>query len=252
MNAIPVARVVSFVVRTMGRPSLGRALDCIAAQGHRPLEVVLVDAAGTLAAAPAADRGSPTCRGDPDIPVNVVRAGPLARAAAANAGLAAARGEVIAFLDEDDEIEPTHVSDLLAAMDATPHARAAYSQTRLVDASGASQRVFGGPFDRRALFRSNYLAIHAVAFERSLAAEGCRFDESLEMFEDWDFWLQLAMRTPFAFTGRPTAIYHAAGGQSGAGSGPNLDRDRAIAVRERLMRKWEGARRALEALSGGA
>ena len=242
MNAIPVARVVSFIVRTMGRPTLGRALQRIAAQAHRPLEVVLVDAAGALAGAPPAG----------DIPVNVVRGGPLARAAAANAGLAAARGDVIAFLDEDDEIEPTHVSDLLAAMAATPHARAAYSQTRLVDASGASQRVFGGPFDRRALFRSNYMAIHAVAFERSLAAEGCRFDESLEMFEDWDFWLQVSMRTPFAFTGRPTAIYPAAAGQSGAGSGPNLDRDRAIAVRERLMRKWEGARRALEALSGGA
>ena len=241
MSTVPLARVVSFVVRTMGRPSLARALERIAAQGHRPLEVVLVDAAGTLATPPPA--GS--------LPVNVVRGGPLARAAAANAGLAAARGDVIAFLDEDDEIEPTHISDLLAALASTPRARAAYSQTRLVDASGASQRVFGGPFDRRALFRSNYMAIHAVAFERSLLAEGCRFDESLEMFEDWDFWLQLAMRTPFAFTGRPTAIYHAASGQSGAGSGPNLDRNRAIAVRERLMRKWEGARRALEALSGG-
>src|SRR5687767_5153992 len=239
MSSNPVARVVSFVVRTMGRRSLERAFACVAAQTHRPLEIVLVDASGAVQSVPAAG----------DVPVTVVRKGPLARAAAANAGLAEARGEVIAFLDEDDEIEPVHMTDLLAAMAATPRARVAYSQTRLVDASGTSQRVFGGPFDRHALFRSNYMAIHAVAFERSLVAEGCRFDESLEMFEDWDFWLQLAMRTPFAFTGRPTALYHAAGGESGAGSGPNLDRDRVLAVRERLVRKWEGARRALEALS---
>ena len=135
------------------------------------------------------------------------------------------RGDLLLFLDEDDEIEPAHLTDLLQALAATPGTRAAYSQTRLIDAAGNTQRIFGGPFDRMALFRSNYLAIHAVLFERSLVAEGCRFDESLSMFEDWDFWLQLAMRTPFAFTGKPTAIYHAAGGHSGAGAGPNLDRD---------------------------
>ncbi len=101
-----------------------------------------------------------------------------------------------------------------------------------------------------ALFRSNYLAIHAVLFERSLAAEGCRFDETLALFEDWDFWLQVAMRTPFAFTGKPTAIYHAAAGQSGAGAGTNLDREAVIAQREHLMRKWENARRAIAIASG--
>jgi glycosyltransferase involved in cell wall biosynthesis len=234
--------LASIVVRTMGRNTLGRALERIAAQTVRPMEIVLVDASASLA---------PIAR-HADIPVTFVRNGQLARAAAANAGLDAARGHVVAFLDEDDEIESQHLADLLAAMAINPGARAAYSQTRLVDAQGNTQRIFGGPFNRMALFRSNYLAIHAVAFERSLAAEGCRFDESLEMFEDWDFWLQLAMRTPFAFTGRPTALYHAAMGSSGAGAGPNLARERVFEQRERLMRKWEGARRALEAVAGRA
>jgi glycosyltransferase involved in cell wall biosynthesis len=232
------APLVSVVVRTMGRPTLARALARIAAQAHRPLETVLVDAAGSLGELPASD-----------IPRIMVRQGKLDRPRAANAGLDAARGEAILFLDEDDEIEPTHVADLLSARANTQGARVAYSQTRLVDAAGNAQRVFGGPFDRMALFRSNYLAIHAVLFERSLVADGCRFDETLPMFEDWDFWLQLAMRTPFAFTGRPTAIYHAAGGQSGAGAGANLDREAVLAHRERLMRKWENARRALAAAS---
>jgi hypothetical protein len=58
------------------------------------------------------------------------------------------------------------------------------------------------------------------------------------VFEDWDFWLALSRRGDFVFTGRPTAIYRAAAGQSGAGAGGNLDRERVLAVRERLMRKW--------------
>jgi glycosyltransferase involved in cell wall biosynthesis len=218
---------VSVIVRTMGRATLGRALACIAAQSHRPIEIVLVDAADAGMAMD--ERGG--------IPVRIVRGGRLDRPQAANAGLAAARGEWIAFLDEDDQILPEHLAQLLEAASSND-ARAAYSQTELVDASGRPQRVLGGPFNRAALLNSNYLAIHAVLFHRSFVDAGCRFDESLEIFEDWDFWLQLSRERPFAFTGRPTAIYRASSGESGAGAGANLDRARVLAHRERLLRKW--------------
>lgn len=233
--------LVSVIVRTVGRPSLARTFERIAAQTHRPIEIALVDSLLTQEPK-AAFR---------DIPVRHVRSVRLERAQAANAGLEAARGDAVLFLDDDDEIEPSHVADLCAAL-VDGRERAAFSQTRLVDAEGRTERIFGGPFDRMALFRSNYLAIHAVLFERSLVGDGCRFDESLAMFEDWDFWLQVSMRTAFAFTGKPTAIYHAARGQSGAGAGANLDRETILAHREKLMRKWEGARRALAIASGRA
>jgi glycosyltransferase involved in cell wall biosynthesis len=221
------APLVSVIVRTMARPELARALDCVERQSHRPLEVVLVDAADA-AVAVREPRG---------VPLRVVRRGRLDRASAANAGLEAARGEWLLFLDEDDEIEPGHVAELLAAA-RTHRVPAAYSQTRLVDAQGNTQRVFGGPFHRAALLQSNYLSIHAVLFHRAAVDAGCRFDASLPVLEDWDFWLELSRRGDFAFTGRPTAVYRAAAGQSGAGAGANLDRDRVLAARERLMRKW--------------
>jgi hypothetical protein len=202
------------------------------------MEIVLVDAAGGASV--------PTAHGG--LPIRVVRKGPLDRAKAANAGLEAARGGWVMFLDEDDQIEPTHVQDLLLAA-STARLPVAYSQTRLVTVSGEGGRIFGGPFDRLALFRSNYLSIHAVLFNRALVTQGCRFDESLTMFEDWDFWLQMAMRTPMAFSGKPTAIYHAEAGQSGAGGGANLDREAVLAQRERLMRKWQTAQSALQSLS---
>jgi hypothetical protein len=237
MASILPQSLVSVIVRTMGRPTLPKALDSIAAQTHRPMEIVLVDAAGNSAGF-AAYGG---------LPVRVVRKGPLDRARAANAGLEAARGGWVMFLDEDDVIESTHVADLLLAA-ANARLPAAYSQTRLVTASGRGDRVFGGPFDRLALFRSNYLAIHAVLFNRALVTQGCRFDETLPTFEDWDFWLQVAMRTPLAFSGHATAIYRVESGESGAGSGANLDREAVLAQRERLMRKWQPQQAALEAL----
>ena len=193
----------------MGRPELARALRSLDAQTYRPIETVIVDA----------------------------KARGLGRTQAANAGMEAANGEWLIFLDEDDELEPSHIADLLSAA-RSAGTRVAYSQTRLLDHAGRSERVFGGPFNLEALRRSNYLAIHAVLFSRAFVTAGCRFDESLLLLEDWDFWLQLARHDAFAFTGKPTAIYHGSAGQSGAGAGQNLDREMLLAQRARLMQKW--------------
>lgn len=222
---------VNVVVRTLGRPTLGRALASLEAQSHRPLEIILVDAAGACA---------PDATGAGNVPVVRVDQGPLARAAAANAGLDAATGEWVAFLDDDDHLAPGHLANLVAALEASPGARVAYSQGALVNAAGSTDRLLGGPFDRFALFRSNYIPIHSVLFSRSLVDEGCRFDERLAVFEDWDFWLQLAMRSAFVFVPQPTAIYHANEGASGAGSGDNRDHALLAAHRESLMAKWNG------------
>lgn len=226
-----MAATASLIVRTVGRPTLSRALDAIAAQTHRPIEIVLVDAAGNGLAVES-HGGVPVVR--------VAGHGHLDRPRAANAGLEAARGDWIGFLDEDDEIDPLHVASLLAAA-AAAGLPAAYSQTRLLDAEGRTSRLLGGPWSRAALLRSNYLAIHAVCFSRRFVDEGLRFDESLATFEDWDFWLQLSARTALAFTAKPTAAYRISGGTSGAGGGSNLDPAMAAAQRDRLMRKWQPA-----------
>jgi glycosyltransferase involved in cell wall biosynthesis len=220
--------LVSVIVRTMDRPVLARALAAAARQTYRPLEIVLVDASAKgLAMTEHAG-----------VPVRVVNRGVrLPRPAAANAGVEAARGAWMMLLDEDDEIDPAHVASLVAVATAAG-AGVAYSQTKLVDPAGRTVRIFGGPYSRPALRQSNYIHSNAALFSRDTLRGGIRFDEELAIFEDWDFWLQLSRVTPFAFTGSATAVYRASEGESGAGSGPNLDRDAVLATRARLMRKW--------------
>lgn len=58
---------------------------------------------------------------------------------------------------------------------------------------------------------ANYIPIHAVTFSKKFIDLGCRFDESLQYFEDWDFWLQLSRLGTFRHVSEITATYHMVG-----------------------------------------
>ena len=220
--------LVSVIVRTTGRDTLARTVQSVERQTWRPIEIVLVLAREM--AAPAIGSSLPI----------TVAGGEMKRlrSPAANIGMETARGEWMMFLDEDDLIEPDHIESLLSAASAA-RKPVAYRQTMLVDQDGGRQRLMGGPFSREHLLRSNYLAIHAVLFHRRFVEAGARFDASYEVFEDWDFWLQLVQHTDFAFVMKPTAIYHVDTGVSGGGGGANLDREAALRSRARLVAKWD-------------
>jgi len=197
--------LVSVIVRTTGRPELAEALGSIVAQQYRPLEVILVDASG---------RGVPeTTAGCGDLPVITVSTGePLRRPVAANRGLAASHGAFLIFLDEDDWFDPDHVSSLVAALLAEPRYLAAYSSTRKADPRGNPlPEVFDRDYDPVLLKRDNYIPIHAMLFARSLLEAGCHFDEAFDIYEDWDFWLQVSRHTDVLHLDRVSAYYRQGG-----------------------------------------
>ena len=217
----PAPALVSVVIRTVGRPSLTRALASVAAQTWRPIEIVLVDA----------EAGGADLRDFADLSVHVVRSDwPMEPIRAMNAGLAAARGSWIALLDEDDTIEPDHIAELVQAA-TRADLPVAYSPSRLIGPDG-TQRVHGAPFSRAALLRSNYIPLHAAVFSRRFVEEGVRFDESLGPVAAWDFWLQLAAHTDFAYTGKATATYRSAAGGGECMAPPE-------ALHEKLRQKWQ-------------
>ena len=240
----PQTPLVSIICRTMGRPELREALASAAGQTHPRLEIILVDAAA---------RGEAACRADcGEMPVALTLPNsPLSRPQAANFGLERAQGDYLLFLDDDDWLDPEHVGRLLAFLANQSEVRAAYSSTRKTDAAGkATLETFRQAFDRWLLMRDNYIPIHSMLFARSLleGESGCRFDENFDVFEDWDFWLQLSERTDFRHLDHCTAFYRAGGASGTADLDHHLQRfdpehelgKARSAVYNKWLKRWTG------------
>jgi LmbE family N-acetylglucosaminyl deacetylase/glycosyltransferase involved in cell wall biosynthesis/GT2 family glycosyltransferase len=200
--------LVSVILRSMHRTTLAEALASLAAQTYPNIEALVVNAKGGQ---------------HPPLPDFCDRlkmrlletAQPLGRSAAANAGLDAARGEFVAFLDDDDALDPDHLAQLVAVLRKEGDGAIAYAGVRCVDRTDPlrkTTRVFAEPFDSRAkLLAGNFIPSHAVLFPRQLVENGVRFDENLSVYEDWDFWLQLAEKARFVYLNRVSATYFTGG-----------------------------------------
>lgn len=231
--------LVSVIVRTLGRAELSQALDSIAAQDYPAIEVVVVDASGTgtLLLPPACGA----------FRLRVVNEGHrLIRSRAANAGMAQASGAYLIFLDDDDIFYPQHISALVATLQQHPQYRAAYAGVLVrhfyPDGTEGPQVVLNTPFERLRLPLENHIPIHAMLFARNLYEAGCCFDESLDRYEDWDFWLCLLQHTDFAHVDQVSACYHNTGA-SGFGIEPDLAviaQSRA-AFFDKWRLQWSGA-----------
>jgi len=205
--AVPL---VSVICRTTNRVLLAEAIASVANQTYHPLELILVDATGKGV--------RETGLSSQDILIRTVNTGaPLKRAQAANAGLDIVQGKFCMFLDEDDWIAADHISNLVSFLQNQNDVRAAYSSTQIAELNGTLvDAFFEHSFDPVLLMRDNYIPIHAMVFDTSLIKEGCRFDESFENYEDWDFWIQLSRLTKFQHIEKLTAFYRQGGGSDTA------------------------------------
>jgi Glycosyl transferase family 2 len=205
---------VSVIVPTRNRPGfLRQAVTSALQQEDVDLEVLVVDDASDSPLAKSALRFE-----DPRVRVHV-RARPGGAGRARNEALACARGEWIAFLDDDDLFAPMR---LRAHLDRPGPAGFGYCGQILVDAGrhaigtlpaspapGLAQRLrtwssIGGP--------------SAVVARTELLRQVGGFDEDYYALGDWDLWMRLAAQatavaTPellVAYTVHPTNMHRLA------------------------------------------
>ena len=189
MNA--AAPTISVVVTTRDRPALlHRALGSVAAQRRAPLEVLLVDDGD--APAPVHDLV------DGLLELRVLSCSARRAAAARNQAARVARGEVLAFLDDDDSWEPGHLEGLAAAF-ADPKVDLAYRDAAVVRESGTLEELerleIAREWDPEWMRHDDFIPPSALAVRRTLFERLGGFDESFAYSEDWDFLLRAAAHT---------------------------------------------------------
>lgn len=195
---------VSVVIPTYNRPSLLRAaIESALSQSTRPLEVLVCDDGhSSETAMVAAAFGSASVRYLP---------GPHTGAPALprNRGIAAAAGEWIAFLDDDDAWRPDKLEIQLAAVDQFA-ARAASSRATLYYPDGVQGELLGiaDPMVTLArLARGNALVTSSALVHRSVFDEVGVFPDARIAAEDYPMWLRVATVSPFANIADPCVRY---------------------------------------------
>jgi len=210
---------VSVVIPTYNRASLlQRALDGVAVQDYRPIEVIVVDdgsvdetRAVLLDSRAALERVGIRVRG------RVLERNSGA-GAARNEGLRLARGAYIAFLDSDDVWREGFVSSLVTLLEKSPDSAVAFSGHVGIDVDGNAfatvtpdleNDVRTGrlpkPYER---FLRSFPFITAGTLVRRTALDAVGwFDETLASWQDADLWFRLAKQFDFVYTSRPLACY---------------------------------------------
>jgi len=185
---------------------LARCLMSVGRQTPRPLEIIVVNDGSTDDGASIAD----ALLSDRDLLVDQPNQGV---SAARNRGIAAASGDIVAFLDADDEWLPDHLAHIIelsqrfpeAGLYGTGHERRGpdVSVTITYDSlHPALVNLF------RATERYGLLTASSVA-ARVEALRSCGgFRAASALGEDMEWWNRLGLRYPLAFHPDVSAVYH--------------------------------------------
>jgi protein involved in polysaccharide export with SLBB domain/GT2 family glycosyltransferase len=169
---------------------IGDCLDSVLRQTEADFEVIVVDDGST-------DSTATIVQGYADPRVRLVQRLNGGLAAARNTGIAAACGQLIAFLDADDRWLPAKLARHRAALEAAPGAGISYDWSAFIDVSG--QRTGLSMTQARveitcdALLLKNYLGNGSTSVvRRSVLETAGGFDQKLRRFVDHELWVRLA------------------------------------------------------------
>jgi glycosyltransferase involved in cell wall biosynthesis len=189
------ATLISVVTATRNQCFyLERAIASVLAQRHSALELIIVDDGST-------DRTPDLLASLDDPRVRVLRTAGVGHAAARNLALGAARGRIVAYLDDDNLMDAGWLRAVAWAFERWPDTELLYGARLIEDANavhGAPSGVMPSlewlPFDRGRIEQANYIDMNVMAHRTGLPE--AHFDEALLSNVEWEMTLRLTARRP--------------------------------------------------------
>jgi glycosyltransferase involved in cell wall biosynthesis len=168
----------SVIIPTCDRPELlAKAVGSVMAQRFDDFELIIVN------------DGHAPVENDGAVVINT--GGYRGHVVARNLGLAKARGEFIAFLDDDDRwIDADHLARASLQLSKRP---GLYHAAGFMTFDGSSKPLlFDKLADAASLAADNTILISTVCYPCALHGELGPFDETLTYYADWDWYLRVA------------------------------------------------------------
>lgn len=237
---------VSVVIATYNRGArIARTLDSVLAQTRPPSEIVVIDDGST-------DDTAAWIRSHyPDVRLFTVSNG--GSSASRNRGAERAVGDVLVFLDHDDDMLPHCVETLVGLLERFPDAAAAFADHELLNVVDGQhfrdhhteQPAFHrlrqipvratAPGGERTYGRELYYAMlsgnllqQPWAVRRAAFADVGGFDPGIRYCEDWDMYTRLVRTHVVAVTDRVVSIHYIEGGNLHRVSGQDVQHMKVI------------------------
>lgn len=126
-----------------------------------------------------------------------------------NLGLKAAKGEYLAFLDDDDYVAQNHYQNLISAIE-KEETDLAFCIANVVDETGKPKSgLFEGRYiDKLSFYKDNFITIHSFVVTKEVIERlNLKFEERLQLAEDYLFLLPIYMKETVSFVKESSCYY---------------------------------------------
>lgn len=193
-------------------PYIARALNSILAQSFQDFEVIVVDDGST-------DDGAAVVRGFAVHRIRLIQQENRGVSAARNRGIKAARAELVAFLDADDEWSPEHLRTIIRLRSNIPKAGAyatSYVESfpkkriKMPRFAAIPPRPWEGPLDyfKSCTYGDAPVCSSTVCIPKHILTKLEGFQEGFWWGEDTDLWGRVAFQYPVVFSWEGGVILH--------------------------------------------
>ncbi|MBQ0058426.1 MAG: glycosyltransferase family 2 protein [Lachnospiraceae bacterium] len=200
--------LVSVVIPTHNRcDDLVRAIQSVTNQTYKNIEVIVVSDGST-------DQTDQVMANYPDSRVSYIAYSPAKGGNhARNVGIQAAKGDFVAFLDDDDEWMESKVEKQVLALSESQDYGLAYTGVEFINTfNNKSYTYYSSPsvkgsISKQILVTNPIGTTSSVMIRRSLLEQEC-FDEEMPALQDYELWIRLCQITSITPVPEPLVKYY--------------------------------------------